>query len=351
MAAKSDRVVYLDILRIIACFLVVMVHISAQNLLELQPSSSQFIIHSSYNTLAFSGVALFFMISGALILNPNRHYSIKSMVFKALHIYVIYFIWKFLYMIFDLIDAGGKLNGAFIKNSIINLFSKTGYYHLWFLPAIAVIYLFVPVIKKSVENDKKLCHYFIVVFFVLSVFASTAFHFDFKFKYTVQDFYNLNDFSLFTGYLGFFVLGHYLNRYAESMNSVIRLVIYILGLVMIPASGFIDSYLSKGIPGSMAMNTPFSLPSFVITLALFLFIQNNTSKKNSKLLGLLSAITLGIYLIHPIFIVLCGKIGLEPGSFTAIISIPVITVLVTLASGLVAFVLSKIPVVNKLVKM
>ena len=106
------------------------------------------------------------------------------------------------------------------------------------------------------------------------------FIFDFKFKYTVQDFYNLNDFSLFTGYLGFFVLGHYLNRYAESMNSVIRLVLYILGLVMIPASGFIDSYLSKRIPGSMAMNShTFSLPSFVITLALFLLYRTTPVRR------------------------------------------------------------------------
>ncbi len=351
MAAKSDRVVYLDILRIIACFLVVMVHISAQSLLELQPSSSQFIIHSSYNTLAFSGVALFFMISGALILNPSRRYNIRSMLFKALHIYIIYFIWKFLYMLYDAVSLG-HMDASFIKNTLINLISKNGYYHLWFLPAMAVIYLFVPVIKKSLENDKQVCHYFIVLFFFLAVALPTIFHFEFKFKYTFLDFYNLNDFSLFAGYLGFFVLGHYLNRYADSMNGVVRIIIYVLGLIMIPASGLIDSYLSHGIPGSMAMNTPFSLPSFVITLALFLFIMDNYgNRKNNKVLCGISNITLGIYLIHPVFVDQFSRMEISLKSFISILSIPLIALLVAVASGLAAYILSKIPLVRKLVQM
>ncbi len=59
----NSRIVYLDLVRITACILVVMVHISAQQIEDLPVDSWQFVITNSYNCLAFTGVALFVMIS------------------------------------------------------------------------------------------------------------------------------------------------------------------------------------------------------------------------------------------------------------------------------------------------
>lgn len=209
---------------------------------------------------------------------------------------------------------------------------------------------FIPLIKKSVENDKKVCLYYIIIFFVIAVFLDTAFNFNFKFKYTIQDFFTNNDFSLFSGYLGFYILGHYLGNLSNDMKRTTRIIIYILGIISLPLSGILDKQLtSPGYP-STAMNTPYSLPSFFMTVAIFVFIKNvKWSSKGSNLMGTMSKLTLGVYLIHPVFIELLSKAGLDTKSFAFILSIPVITLLITLASGMVVFVVSKIPVLRLLI--
>lgn len=85
-SSGGRRIAYLDLTRIIACVLVVMVHISAQQIEEFPVDSAQFVITNSYNSLAFTGVALFVMISGALALNPRKETGIKNLLLhKTMH--------------------------------------------------------------------------------------------------------------------------------------------------------------------------------------------------------------------------------------------------------------------------
>ena len=349
MEINRKRITYLDIMRIVACVLVVMVHVSAQHLEDITISAGSFMVHSAYNTLAFSGVALYLMISGALILDPSKRYSIKDCVIKSIHTFGLYFFWKLIFMIFDAIQYHQTMDGAFFKETFINLIKGRGYYHLWFLPAIAIIYLFVPLIKKSVEDSMKTCIYYVVIFFILAIMAPTLFNFDFKFKYTIMDFFNNNDFSLFTGYLGFFVLGHLLHRYGDRLSRKMITIIYILGIISLPVAALLDYSLSSESIRSMAMNTPFSVPSFIMTTAIFLLIKNikwNDRKHNHA--STLAGLTLGIYLIHPMIIIASSALGLTSASFVAVLSIPVISLLITVVSGIIIFLLTRIPVIKRL---
>ena len=69
----------------------------------------------------------------------------------------------------------------------------------------------------------------------------------------------------------------------------------------------------------------------------------------SGICGKLAGLTLGIYLIHPLFLRIYGWLGGTTLFAPAAIAVPLIVVLITLISGAAVYVLSKVPVVKKIV--
>ena len=76
---KSGYQLYIDILRIVACFSVIMLHASAQPWYSLPVDGIGFKIANSYDALFRFGVPVFVMISGALFLAPDREITIKKL--------------------------------------------------------------------------------------------------------------------------------------------------------------------------------------------------------------------------------------------------------------------------------
>ena len=70
---------YIDILRIIACFSVIMLHASAQAWYSLPVDSFGFKVANSYDALFRFGVPVFVMISGALFLAPEKEPDVKKL--------------------------------------------------------------------------------------------------------------------------------------------------------------------------------------------------------------------------------------------------------------------------------
>lgn len=75
----KKHIIYLDVIRVIACYLVIVVHISANQLSVLPRNSFDFHVSLFLNTLSIAAPALFFMLSGAVFLNPSfEELSVKK---------------------------------------------------------------------------------------------------------------------------------------------------------------------------------------------------------------------------------------------------------------------------------
>ncbi len=354
---QKERIAYLDLVRIIAGILVIMVHISAQQIEDLPVSSMAFAITNAFNCLSFSGVALFVMISGALALRPERETDLKTLLLhRTLHFFVLYYIWKAIYQIVTILEKGESLTVDSIKNDVVlSLIQQRGYYHLWFLPMLAIIYMMVPLMKKALA-EKKLCQYFLTVFFVVALFVPTLLHYDFKFKYLLKDFFAYNDFYLFRGYLGYFVLGHYLHNWRADITVKKRTLLYVAGgfcFLLACVLGTIDAH-TAGQP-SQHMNTPFAATTFFTATALFVAGQSvdgkiSASVKAKKIFGFLAGTVFGVYLLHPLAILFWESVGLTTSLCTPILSIPLLTVCTAVLSVAAAALLLKVPVLRKLVK-
>ena len=201
------RLVYLDWLRVFATIAVVTIHVAAGagSVGEMQPGKSlNWLEANLFETLSRWSVPGFIMISGALLLQGQKITSLGVFLKKRLSKVVIPLVgWSILFYLY------GCYKGYFIfsLNSGVKLFITNGISdHLWFLYMIIGIYLIAPLLQIFVKHaTKQHIQYFLLLWLYSSVVTRLS-NFWLGFNLSIELFY-------VTDYVGYFLLGYYLNQY------------------------------------------------------------------------------------------------------------------------------------------
>ncbi len=344
---KAGRQVHLDLLRILACFSVVMLHSAAQFWYVIPVTERDWMIANSYDSVFRFGVPIFVMISGALFLQSGKEISVKRLyTHNILRLVIIYLVWSCLYGLFDcrgfewsVLDKGDVFREIF-----------AGRYHLWYLPMIVGIYMLLPILKKWVNAaEKKELEYFLALFLIFQVGRSTFLAL--KNNAFTNFVWGVATPEMVCGYIGYFVLGYYIVRYGIAPKW--HKWIYLGGAVSVPANIVLGNLLAirAGEPVA-AIYDSFGAFTFLIVLALFVFFTNvmsvrKYSPKVCKLVKELSMGTLGVYLMHIMVIEALEPYGFHSMMFAPAVCIPVYCVCVFVLCYLAAAVLRRIPFVGK----
>ncbi len=349
---EKKHIAYLEVLRLVACILVVGVHVSAFNLEQVPVESLNFKVMNGLDCLSILGVPLFVMISGALFLAPSYEITVKKFYTRKIpRIVFLYFFWLLFYNVVNFLENGTVWNFTNVKKQIVleSLLGK-GMYHMWYLPMLAVLYLLTPFLK-SFAADRKKCLLFCALGFAYSILLPTALKFEFPYRTIVESLYNQFDCSFFGGYVTYYVLGHALHEYVPKLSAQKKAALGLGGVIAMGIEIAVCNVWSvkTGIMSTI-LNTPFSVTAFIGAAAIFLLLRDGVSgRKQEELSGKLAGLTLGIYLIHPLVLRIYGWLGGTTLFAPAAIAVPLIIVLITLISGAAVYVLSKIPVVKKIV--
>ena len=349
---EKKHIAYLEVLRLVACILVVGVHVSAFNLEQVPVESLNFKVMNGLDCLSILGVPLFVMISGALFLAPSYEITVKKFYTRKIpRIVFLYFFWLLFYNVVNFLENGTVWNFTNVKKQIVleSLLGK-GMYHMWYLPMLAVLYLLTPFLK-SFAADRKKCLLFCALGFAYSILLPTALKFEFPYRTIVESLYNQFDCSFFGGYVTYYVLGHALHEYVPKLSAQKKAALGLGGVIAMGIEIAVCNVWSvkTGIMSTI-LNTPFSVTAFIGAAAIFLLLRDGVSgRKQEELSGKLAGLTLGIYLIHPLFLRIYGWLGGTTLFAPAAIAVPLIIVLITLISGAAVYALSKIPVVKKIV--
>lgn len=349
---EKKHIAYLEVLRLVACILVVGVHVSAFNLEQVPVESLNFKVMNGLDCLSILGVPLFVMISGALFLAPSYEITVKKFYTRKIpRIVFLYFFWLLFYNVVNFLENGTVWNFTNVKKQIVleSLLGK-GMYHMWYLPMLAVLYLLTPFLK-SFAVDRKKCLLFCALGFAYSILLPTALKFEFPYRTIVESLYNQFDCSFFGGYVTYYVLGHALHEYVPKLSAQKKVALGLGGVIAMGIEiAVCNAWSVKTGIMSTILNTPFSVTAFIGAAAIFLLLRDGVSgRKQEELSGKLAGLTLGIYLIHPLFLRIYGWLGGTTLFAPAAIAVPLIIVLITLVSGAAVYVLSKIPVVKKIV--
>jgi surface polysaccharide O-acyltransferase-like enzyme len=204
----ARTVLYLDVLRAAAIFLVLLSH-SATPVLEASPIGSvNWLAGCIYNAASRCCVPLFVMISGALLLEPGKVESLGVFFRKrVLKVVVPFLAWSIIYLFFRAWLDRAPLSDP-IRHpgaSIRTILSPGAFYHLWFVYVILGLYLAVPILRVFVgAASGQILLYFLGVWVVGTLLLPVAeqyLHFDLKLEFFVAE-----------GWTGYFLLGYVLRH-------------------------------------------------------------------------------------------------------------------------------------------
>lgn len=341
----NKRILAFDVMRVVAAFAVVWQHVGGQGWPESFPSS-EWEARNIIVSIAQWSVPVFFMISGALFLSPDKPLDIKRLYRKnIIRIVYAFLFWSAIYMIYT--EGLGHLKVTFF--SILK-----GPAPYWFLKAMIGIYIFVPVLKVIAEN-RQVFRYLVMVAVILTFVVSQLLdHIGiFSAERMVLLTEYLDTFGIKSlGVVTYFILGYYL--YAYSFGKRTRYTFYVLGVLSFFLSAVGTHYFSHwaGRPFNLFYDDmhPFTL---IEAVAVFLYIKNHADgcpQSIRRYVSLVSTWSLGIYLVHPLMMtVLKDQLAFSSSTWNPHVFPPIFATIVFMLSLIVVRVVSLVPFLRKTV--
>lgn len=338
-----QRRYYIDYLKAFGCVAIVALHVIANRLDNIGPTEANYLPLSGLLILCRWAVPCFVMASGCNLLGRDREFDlVKKHTIKIL---VLVFIWGGIYLVADSIInllTGYPVDAASI--SLSNLFQ--GYaYPLWFCFMIAGLYLLIPILNPVIR-DKKHCEYLIGIF----IFSAIVLPILNKASGICSLFGTIVDrlqFPSFGIYVCYFVLGYYLEQYAD-FSPKQRKLLYaasIASLFAMIAYSFINAICFQA---HTTIATPEYPTAAIFSVGVFTFFKYNFGQgKFYPFFASLTKYSFGIYVMHSYLIARLGRKGIHAVMFHPLLAVPFVTIIVVSICFAASWLIRKIPVIGK----
>lgn len=360
----KERVVFVDYIRVIACFLVMLVHASenfyaadasglAGNVSLLANEANRFWVAFYDGGVARTCVPLFMMVSAFLLAPLAPGVGMLEFYKKRFKRILPPFIAFMLIYTFLPLAWGGmtwEQSMADLKNLPFNFPSMAG--HLWFMYPLISLYLIIPVVspwlEKASAKDER-------VFLYIFAFSTLI---PWIRRFVTPEIWGecfWNGFSMLwycSGYLGYLVLAHYVRRHVD-WDAAKRLKIG-LPCWFIGSAFTAWAFWFKGVPGQM-IETPmlewsweFCTPNVLLaTFGAFLIFSAIKKPKAPRIISELSRLSFGMYLMHLLFLSRIAPVFVNGNQAAPLIpvwaAIPCIAVLTFVCCAVTSKLISLIP--------
>lgn len=324
---RTERIDYLDTLRVIACFLVVLCHVG--DYYAASGIDGGFgLAWSKLITLTRPCVPLFILLSGTLLLPLKVDFG-KFLKRRFTRILIPILVWSVLYVFFPLpsetVFGGppnaftGKINIYLYNLMMIPINFTASNIHFWFIYSIIGLYLFMPIISPWVKSASKK-----EMLWFLSIWGLTLF-----FPYIRLWFPQIhgeatwNDHGMliyFSGYLGYILLGIFLHRYntlSTKRSCLVGAILFIVGYIITYKGLWFDiERLNSQVVAEVndegwviieTMIGYLTINVAMMTAGMFIFFQKlKLPKFIQKMMSELSRLSFGLFLVHYILYLWIG---------------------------------------------
>ena len=347
----KDRKIYYDLIRIIACYLVIANH----TVWMLDSFGNLNIVKWTISNMIFFickiSVPLFIMLSGTLLLGKEEGYRdlLQKRILKMIGIIII---WSIIYATYY---KKSMLSIGEIYDNLKYIIKEPMSIHFWYIYMLIGLYVMTPFIRKMIKNftdkDFKVFLFIWIIYSTLIPFVRTFKSVEYSYYFSIP---------LFSGYIGYYIAGYYLDKINIDKNISIRsIVMFIIGLGLNIGVTLILS--KKNGYTSRDLDNVLMFPIMVMSFTIFILIKKIGNKLNyilnkenvKNIILSISSKTFGIYLVHLIINDMLNKSVVGSYIFNSSISIIlqffIYDLLLFIICYLIIFIIQKLPILNKIV--
>ena len=294
--ANKKREVGLDLIKILACLGVVALH-------TIYPGKS--CINRIITLFATTSIPLFFMVSGYLMFR-RKTFDYKYAIKKIIRILSVCLAWEFLHAVAYSLYYQQPRN--FLSSYVLDFFQKGLFYHFWFMGALILVYLVMPLLYKLAKKTQKGYAGILAALVVICAGIDLA-SIIVKRQFVLDIPQNLRCWTwLLYATAGGYVAceGNLVKRYDALAEGHTKVFLTLLLLLIASAWQFLvgikvfDRIVIEAFYGSF--------PVLLATTSIFLVCRDiNLTKQNTKRVTYLSEATMGIYIMHPFVLAVLNK--------------------------------------------
>lgn len=337
------HILYLDFLRCLAISFVVILHSFTPILINTKfYQCSTWYFCMILNPFARTGVPLFFMISGYLLLSRSDTEHIGDFYKHNIPKLVIPLTsWSLLYYAAEVISGQHPIE----VNQLLSRFLNQGVsYHMWFIYTLVGIYLLCPFLRRIVDHCT--VHQLVILLGII-LFPSTLRP---VLNWIFPVYIYLFD-PLIEGYVGYFLLGYLLGK--TDHRKPLRILIYLGGLLGYEICLIGNLVQASRQEVSLPMNGGYMLNHYLLAASLFVFfrtcfkLHENRLKRLSVPLTKASKLVFGVYWVHVLILNILTSLLRWNGSLFLLLVLQ--TGCTLLLSFLLSAMISAIPILRRIV--
>lgn len=340
----KERIVYLDFLRCLAIFFVIVLHSIATIIVNPAfyqcPSWYLCMIIDPFNR---TGVPLFFVISGYLLLSSPKTERVWDFYKHNIpKLAVPLTTWSLIYYFAEVIYTRQTID---IHDFLSRFFDQGISVHMWFIYSLLGIYLLCPFFKRIVDHCsfKQLMILLGIILFPTTIrpILNSVLPFD---VYLFS--------PLMEGLIGYFLLGYLLGQMNFQKHA--RILVYLGGIIgyVVCLLGNLSAASSQAI--SLPMDGGYMLNHYLLAAGIFIFFRTLFEMhsvqfaKCSKSLAKLSNLVFSVYWVHVLVLYVIDN--LMPSDLTISMLIVIRIVGSTLLSLLIATIINRFSVIQYTLK-
>lgn len=340
---KKEKVAYIENVRCVALVLVVLIHVVAIPIQNWNDDVEGFLFYSVSYSIGCCGVPIFLLISGSLLLNPDRSITVHKIYTRMIpRILLPLCVFGYIFALMEILFETHTVSLGMFIDAVMRVLNKESWGHLWYLYMLLGIYICLPILRFLNENlNEEMYRYFTFLLIALAYVLPT-----------INSVFGL---SISFGtpsplcHITAFWLGGTLLRYSknEKFNKHVTFL-GIVSFVIIIATGLFCPLFGKENYAVIASYDDV----FVIGSAMlfYLIVRKFAPNECGGVLRDMADCSFGIYLIHPVIMnVLYKVLDIRPDYYFHMISIPLFVIAFITPSLICVAVMKRIPWIKKLV--
>lgn len=305
MEQKSTRNATIDLMRIIACFMVIVNHTTTAVYQNVDISADWF-LSVGYLYLSKAAVPIFLMITGYIMLGKCDSYG--KAIWRFVRICLIVVIFSLPFYVENY--AGGSLLNMNPVSYLLEIWKNPITMAYWYLYLYAGIMLMLPFLQRFAGAlTKKDYHAFFIICLAISSVWPILVHHKPLLEYSA-----CVELPLFNAALCTLMLGAYMKRWGQECRvpNFVCIIVFLLSCAFSVVMTYLE-YVKSGGQDYLFYDEINYLPIMVQSVCLFLLLNRITvADKWKKLITAIGKCTFGIYLLSD------WLIGKFYGMFTAL---------------------------------